>query len=583
MVCNLCGHDRTVATEHVHVDADNDHKCEECKAIISECTDGNEDHVCDVCGADLTETSIAMTAVISSASTLCVGELVFIGYQLLRGRRKKLMSFSPVSVLLLFAAPTSQKAMLFIVLGVLALLTVITAITILKPKKSSSGSIENKEKPVETPVEETVEAPVEETVESPAEEAVEAPVEETVEAPVEEAVEAPVEESVEAIVEETVESPAEEAVEAPVEEAVESPAEEAAEAPVEEAVESPVEEAVEATVEETVESPTEEAMEAPVEAPAEDVKKEPVAPTVIPMYIDQDGNHIDIRYSRSFVSNVIQGEDSIKAQYSELKNHLLSYKGVKSRFSWKFDSYNKGRDQIAKIKIRGKTILIYLNLDPNMYDESKYHHEAMNKKLFEDVPMLFKIKSALGLKKAKKLIDDVMAKLSIEKDGTFEEVDYVSEYPYEETDALVQKGLVKVLVSDANEKVISKGKREEESEPAEGVDAPSLEETPETVVEPELELTKEICENANIEEEYNGEDGIEVIAIAWVENPKKLYKYCPNGEKVKPGDVVVLPAVVPRTKKVIYRTATVVRGNYRISPDSVNGAPKKIIKVMKRV
>ena len=159
----------------------------------------------------------------------------------------------------------------------------------------------------------------------------------------------------------------------------------------------------------------------------------------------------DIKYSRSFISNIIQGDEMIKEYYSDLKNHILSYEGVKSRLSWKFDSYNRGRDQLFKIKLRGKTICMYCALDPNEFDKAKYHHDAIDAKIFADVPMLVKIKSNLGLKKAKELVDIVMAKFEIELNPKAKFVDYVAENPYEETEALIQKGLIKVLQADEND------------------------------------------------------------------------------------------------------------------------------------
>ena len=221
----------------------------------------------------------------------------------------------------------------------------------------------------------------------------------------------------------------------------------------EEAIEeAPEEEAAPyvAVAEEVVpEAPAEEVV---AEEPAAQAEEEVVVePVIVPTYIDGNGNELDIRYSRSFTANVIQGEDNVKEFYSELKNHLLSYKGVKSRISWKFDSYNRGRDQLVKLKIRGKTICMYIALDPNEFDKAKYHHDAMDSKIFEDVPMLVKIKSGLGLRKAKELVDILMAKLGIELDEKAKTVDYVAAHPYEETDALVQKGLIKILKADAND------------------------------------------------------------------------------------------------------------------------------------
>ena len=283
-----------------------------------------------------------------------------------------------------------------------------------------------------------------------------------------------VEEVAEEVAEETVEEVAEETVEeAATEEVYEEPAEEAneesiiyddvAEAAEDDSYDSPIE--VEEPVEEAaIEEPVEEPA---VEEPVEEVPAEPVeiVPVIVPTYIDNEGNKIDIKYSRSFTANIIQSDDSVKSFYGELKNHIMSYKGVKSKISWKFDSYNRGRDQLFKIKFRGKTILLYCALDPEEFEKSKYHHDSIDAKIFADVPMLLKIKSGLGLRKAKEIVNIVMAKFGIEPNPKFKPVDYLAEYPYEESEALLEKKLVKVLEADsANVIVSSKAKEEVQDE-----------------------------------------------------------------------------------------------------------------------
>ena len=302
--------------------------------------------------------------------------------------------------------------------------------------------------------------------------------------------EAPVEESIpeeiveEEIVEEVIEEPVvEEAIEEPVvEEVVEEPA-------IEEVVEEPV-------VEEVIEEPV--AEEPVIEEPTE------VIPTVIPTYFDNEGNKIDIKYSRSFTANLIQSDDVVKDYYSQLKNHILSYKGVKSKISWKFESFNRGRDQLFKIKFRGKTILLYCALDPEEYDKSKYHHEAIDAKIFAEVPMLLKIKSGLGLRKAKEIVDIVMAKFGIEPNPKSKTVDYVNEYPYEETEALLARKLVKILEADGDVVVVStKEKEPEVVEPV--VEEPVIEEP---VIE-EPEVVEPVVEEPVVEEPVVEEPVIE--------------------------------------------------------------------------
>ena len=278
------------------------------------------------------------------------------------------------------------------------------------------------------------------------------------------------------------------------------------EAPVEEAAEEAKEEA---PVEEAAEEVKE---EAPVEEKTEEASAEEVAPTIVPTYFDNEGNHIDIRYSRSFISNVIQGDEQMKEFYSELKNHILSYDGVKSRLSWKFDSYNRGRDQLFKIKIRGKTICLYLALDPNDYDVSKYHHESIDAKIFEDVPMLFKIKSGLGLRKAKQLVDDTMAKFEIPQAEKPKFVDYVAKYPYTETEELVQQKLVKVLVSEGS----IGAKSDDNADSADGEGDSTTIKVEETVAAPVEEVVEapvvEATEEIHIVESVSADEADSLVA-----------------------------------------------------------------------
>ena len=256
-----------------------------------------------------------------------------------------------------------------------------------------------------------------------------------------------------------------------------------------------------------------------MEVPAE------VDAVIVPTYFDNEGNKIDIKYSRSITANIIQSDDTVKSYYSELKNHILSYKGVKSRISWKFDSYNRGRDQLFKIKLRGKTICLYCALNPDDFDKSKYHHEAIDAKIFEDVPMLVKIKSGLGLRKAKELVDIEMAGLEIEKNPKAKEVDYVNQYPYEENEPLIERGLIKILVSD--DQVIKKSTKPVEEPVAEEAIPDVVEEVvaeeavPEVVAE---EVIEEVAEEVAVEEavpevveEPVAEEAIEEVAEEAIE------------------------------------------------------------------
>ena len=297
--------------------------------------------------------------------------------------------------------------------------------------------------PTAEPVAEQV--PVEDPVAEPAEE--QAPAEEPVAEPTEEdaSAEAPVVEIAEkeAPAEELVAEPAEE--EASAEEPVAEPDEEqdSAEETVEESAEK------ETSVEEPVAEPV--AEQAPAEEPVADKPEEQLLAdkpaeegTSRIVYTSEDGWYVRVRYDRSFEAKLIQADDTLKRWYSELKNELLSYKKVTSRLSWQHEAFRLGRGTVAKLVIRGKTLRIYLALDPSAYDGSKYVVEdASEHAKFEKTPLLYRIRSERRCRYAKELIAAAIAALGGDR-GQEQDTDYAS-VPYENTQELIGRGLVRIV------------------------------------------------------------------------------------------------------------------------------------------
>ena len=150
-----------------------------------------------------------------------------------------------------------------------------------------------------------------------------------------------------------------------------------------------------------------------------------------------------MKYNRSFIARIIQGTDEQKNYYGQVKTALLSYKKVNSNVAWGAERFNKGRETIARFKIRGKTLCLYLALDPDEYATSVYHHaDVSDNKSMHGTPMMVKVKSPLGVKKAIRLIDDMLAKRNGEKHHVAER-DYAAMYPYETIEELIEDGLVK--------------------------------------------------------------------------------------------------------------------------------------------
>ena len=169
----------------------------------------------------------------------------------------------------------------------------------------------------------------------------------------------------------------------------------------------------------------------------------------VTVMMDENGalHIVYARYRKSFTARLIQSDDTVKAAYEFIKNELLSYKKVKSRMSWNNETFKAGRIPCAKLAIRGKTLWLYLNLNPEDYRESKYFFtDFSDKSKYRDVPFGMKIKSERSKKHASELIADMMAGLGLVRIPREAESYYM---PYEENEPLIERDLIKVYYSDS--------------------------------------------------------------------------------------------------------------------------------------
>ena len=207
------------------------------------------------------------------------------------------------------------------------------------------------------------------------------------------------------------------------------------------------------------------------------------------------------RYRRSYLSRLAQSQGSIQDYYNAIKNLLLSYKGVKSRISWGFESFNVGRTPLAKFNAKTRTLYVYIALSPEELADTKYNFADMSeKKKYAAVPVLLKVKGDRKFKHALELITKLCEeKLQLPKKKNFTEEDYRT--PFKTTEELVQEGTVKMMVAAipvaapvADEAVV------EEAPAEEAVVEEAIEETPveEAVVEEAIEETP--VEEAVVEE-----------------------------------------------------------------------------------
>lgn len=133
----------------------------------------------------------------------------------------------------------------------------------------------------------------------------------------------------------------------------------------------------------------------------------------------------------TFKSKMLSASTENKAIYNALKNELLSYRGIKSRVVNGGDYFRRPGKQIVKIIFIGKTIRLALALNPQDYDYNLYHQKDRgNMKKYTDTPMFVKVQSLLGVRRAVKLISDLMAKEGVKRNKKYIPDDFMYDLTY---------------------------------------------------------------------------------------------------------------------------------------------------------
>ena len=153
------------------------------------------------------------------------------------------------------------------------------------------------------------------------------------------------------------------------------------------------------------------------------VKK--VVPTPVPAPVVEEKEPQKI-IRIPFQTRIHAADPVMKAHFNELKSDILAY-GVKSRISNSGDTFRLHTKTYVKITIAGKALKLYFALDPKDYEDSKMPlADVGHKGIYEEIPLVFKVKSELSLRRAKQLVADAMAKDGLVQ-GEVEAHDWVKE------------------------------------------------------------------------------------------------------------------------------------------------------------
>ncbi len=256
------------------------------------------------------------------------------------------------------------------------------------------------------------------------------------------------------IAEQSVAEPAAEqpAVEEPVkEEAAEQPVEEPAEEP---AAEEPAEEQaapVAAKEEEPVAEQPAAEQAAPVVAKEEEpaaeqpAAEDPAAEGPAAEGGEKSRRTILYRMEYSYSAKLYQSSPEQKDFYSTIVQEVRSFPKVKRAVSWRQERIYAGRNKLALLVFRGKRLCIALALDPDEWEETKYHGLDVGEiKRYEKTPMMLRITSARKAKYACELLRIAAERAGlVRQEAPAEELDL----PYRTTEELLDVGLIRMIAN----------------------------------------------------------------------------------------------------------------------------------------
>lgn len=129
-----------------------------------------------------------------------------------------------------------------------------------------------------------------------------------------------------------------------------------------------------------------------------------------------------------FCEKILSAKKKTQENYDEIYNTFISYRKINPTVTKKCAKFRNGRELIAKVTYRGKTMKLHLALDVNEYDYNSYFQKDLSdKKAYAEVPFTIKVRSERGLKNAVVLIDELMSNKGVERKVRFNRVDSIAQ------------------------------------------------------------------------------------------------------------------------------------------------------------
>lgn len=129
-----------------------------------------------------------------------------------------------------------------------------------------------------------------------------------------------------------------------------------------------------------------------------------------------------------FAQKMLLLDAKTQIYYDTLHNAFCAMRKINPRISQKGVSYRLGRELVARITVRGKTMRLHLALKVEDFEQNVYFQKDLSDvKSYAEIPLMVKVKSDRGLKNALKLVDALSAQKGIEKKARYTAKDSIAE------------------------------------------------------------------------------------------------------------------------------------------------------------
>ena len=153
-----------------------------------------------------------------------------------------------------------------------------------------------------------------------------------------------------------------------------------------------------------------------------------------------------LRYTKSFLAKVYLSQKDLKEAYCSLFNALASYAGVTTKTAFSCVTFSVKRKPLAMITLTGKSLNLYLALEPSRHATGRYRlTDVSTKKRFARVPAKYRVRTHGGLRFALKLIEEAAAELALEKRQEVLPPVTPKDFPTTSIRELISRGLIRTM------------------------------------------------------------------------------------------------------------------------------------------